>query len=475
MNKPVLIVAGTVVVTLLLTPWVFGSLAQQRVDAGIARLDAEDDIDANVVDYARGYTTSTATIELAAPNAAIADNDIPPELNALIETLSEAPIRLIVTMRHGPLLLSDDLSLGVAASTIRLDPTLPQYREFLDETGLEHLFEIRTVTGFDGRSEFVAEVSAFTLENDDISVDFAGANATGHYDAASRYFEAKGATAELNATSDDATFALEAVVFDSASTWFSPLLRLGYAEASVGRIAVESPFEQFELENIAARFDVDLEDDGEHATMSSVYTLGHFSDGADINLDDVAITATARRVNLDALTAYYEAARQAALQNDAAAPLSLSAEDAVYDLLESSPEIELAPVRFAWNGEPLDATVQIAIATDNLPPRTNFTLLALAFQGVVSIDAALALSDGLANALAARGMAFQIRRAAAQDGQFMTDDEVQTLAAAQAAIALAALVAQGMLTTTNDGYETTARFTDGTLTINGNPVPLGLR
>jgi uncharacterized protein YdgA (DUF945 family) len=476
MNRPVLLILiGTGVITLLLTPWMFGALAQQRVDAGIARLDAEDDLDASVVDYARGWTMSTATIELDRPDAVLRDSDIPPELAELIERLAAEPIRLVVTMRHGPVLLGEATPLGIAASTIHLDPELPRYREFLNQTGLEHLFEIRTVTGFDGQSDFVAEMPAFSFNNNDGVVDFAGADATGTYDALSRRFQAQGQANHLRMTDDDGTLTVESVAFDSDSTWHSPLLRFGYAEASVVRIAVESPVEQFLLENVSARFDVEADDDGEHATMASEYSLGRFSDGDEINLDDVALAATARRVNVAALTAYVDASQQAALQNDAAAPLALGAEDALYDLLGSSPQIDLEPIRFTWNGEPLNATVRIAVTSDNLPPRTNFTLLTLAFQGVVAIDATLAVSDVLANLLAARGLGFQLRRAAAQEQQFMTDDEVQMLATAQASIALAALVAQGMLTQTDDGYEATARFADGTLTVNGNVVPLGLR
>jgi len=475
MNKPVLAVAGAVAIALVATPWMFGALAQQRIDAGIARLDAENDIDAAVVDYARGFTTSTATIELTTPTGAVDDAPVPPEMRALLEQLSAQPVRLLVTMRHGPVLLGDGPLLGIAASTIRLDPALPRYREFLDAAGIEYLFEIRTVTGFDGRSEFVADMPAFALREGADDITFSGADATGSYDIASRRLIVSGQADELRIASDATTFAAEALTFDSDSTWQTQLLRVGYAAASVGRISADSPVETFGIDNVAVRFDVALDDGGERATMLSEYAFDRLSDGAELNLEDFAVTAVARRVDIDALTAYAEAMQSAALQNDAAAPLALDAEDALYDLLAASPEIEIAPVRFEWNGEPLDATVRVGVTADVLPPRTSFTLLALIFQGVVAVDATLAVSSALATALASRAIAFQIRRAAAQDGQFMTDDQVQTIANAQASIALATLAAQGMLTSTADGFATTARFADGALTVNGNSVPLGLR
>jgi uncharacterized protein YdgA (DUF945 family) len=85
------------------------------------------------------------------------------------------------------------------------------------------------------------------------------------------------------------------------------------------------------------------------------------------------------------------------------------------------------------------------------------------------------LSDALANMIATRGMAFQLRRSTAADGIFMTEDEIETIAQTQAAVTLAGLTAQGMLTSANGGYAATARFAQGELSINGKPIPLGLR
>lgn len=476
--KKLALAAGIVMLVLLGTPWVFGALAQQRVAAGVERLDAEGRLEAAVVDYARGWGTSTTTVELRVPQGTIdragLSDDAPPEVMALLAVMTE-PVRLNVTMRHGPLLVGDGALLGIAASTIHLDPATPGYQKLLAELGIPYLFEIRSITGFGGQSDFVAELPAFDYAGGDLTIGFSGSNTAGTYDAGERRFEAQGEAASLHVAVPDAAFEVEQITFGSDSTRYNDLLRLGHAEAAVARINVVAPGERFALDDFGVRFDIDLEDDGEHAAMTGAYRFASLSDGGELDLAGLELVATASRVDIDALSAYYTAVQEAGLQDDFAAPLSLELEDAFYDLLVSSPVIDIAPARVSWNGEPLNATARVAVDGANLPQRTNFTALGLALNGVVSMEATLEVSAALANMIATRGMEFQVRRSAAQGRAPMTDDEVQTIAESQATIAIAGLAAQGMITSTGDGYSTNARFADGELSVNGNIIPLGLR
>ena len=46
--------AGIVLLALGVTPWVFGQMTAQRVNADIERANAEGEVDIEVIDYARG-------------------------------------------------------------------------------------------------------------------------------------------------------------------------------------------------------------------------------------------------------------------------------------------------------------------------------------------------------------------------------------------------------------------------------------
>jgi uncharacterized protein YdgA (DUF945 family) len=53
-------------------------------------------------------------------------------------------------------------------------------------------------------------------------------------------------------------------------------------------------------------------------------------------------------------------------------------------------------------------------------------------------------------------------------------DELEYLAEAQAGLTLTLLVGQGVLVEDGEAYRSALDFTNGTLTLNGNPLPFGL-
>jgi uncharacterized protein YdgA (DUF945 family) len=477
MKKPALAAAGAAVVILLATPWVVGALAEQRIASDVERLDSEGQLDATLIEYSRGWATSAAIIELELPDGALDPAALPPDAPAGLVMATEwlnGPVRLLVSISHGPVLTGDGIQIGIARSTVRLDPATPGYQALIDELGIPYLFELRTTTGFDGRSKFVNDVPAFSLERPDLTVNFSGSTTSGQYDATERRLVGQGDVPALHVTGSDGSFDLERLGFGFDSTRYNEVLRLGFGESTIGHVAIDAQGGRFAVDDVQLRGDLTLDDDGEHATLTMNYGVARISDDAELDVSDVAMTATFRQIDVDALSAYYAGVQNAGLQNDASAPLSLAVEDAVYDLLASSPQLEFAPFQLNWGGEPFSATLAINVDGANLPPRSNFTALMLATQGVLNADASIELTEPLAYAIAARGIEFQLRRGNAQESVFMTDDEIETVAQSQAAIALAGLAAQGLLTRTSGGFRTTAEFAQGRLTINGTPIPFGL-
>lgn len=476
MNK-LAIAAGVVLLALGVTPWVFGQMTEERVTADIERANAEGEVDIAVIDYARGYRTSRATIEVGVPAERLDELDIPDNLPvdaAVTREFLGEPIRLVVEMTHGPIVGG---GIGLMTSAVRLDPQTPGYQELLTELDIPYLFETRTVTGFGGGTDFVTEMPPISLMRDDLLVEFSGLDATGSYDLIARRFDVDGDLQSLHVDSPTAGLVLEGLAFDSDSTQYNDVLRLGTVGVSLDRLSVVSagdgPAEGLEMDGLEVRFDIDLDEASERATLTSIYRAASISDGADINLTNFDVAANAREVDLEAFSTYYAAAQANMVQSDSVAPVSLEVEDALYTLLSAGPTAEIGPVSFAWNNEPFTATLRILVDTAALPPRDSFTLLTLMFGGAVAIELSIEVSEPLANVLATRGLAFQVRRGAAEQGMEITPEDAEAIAASRAAVALAGLVAQGMLISTDVGYASEARFSSGTLTVNGDVVPLG--
>lgn len=476
--KKLAIAAGVVLLALGVTPWVFGQLTEQRFTADMARANEQAQGTVEVVDYTRGYRTSSATIEISLPPETVEQIEIPDNLpidGAVARALLGEPVRFVVDMTHGPLVGG---GFALMTTAVQLDPQTPGYQDLLTELDIPYLFETRTVTGFGGGTDFVTEMPPVSLMRDDLLVEFSGLDAAGSYDLIAQRFEIDGGIDSLQIDSPTAGLVLEGFAFDSDSTRYDDVLRLGTAGASLARLSIVSagdgPAEGLEMTALEMRFDIDLDPTSELAVLTNVYRVASISDGADINLTNLDVAANATEVDLEAFSTYYAAVQANAIEAESVAPISLEVEDAIYAMFAAGPTAEIGPVSFDWNEEPFTATLRVLVDTAALPPRDSFTLLTLMFGGAVAIELSLEVSEPLANVLATRAMAFQVRRGAAEQGMEISPEDAEAIAASRAAVALAGLVAQGMLNSTDVGFATEASFSSGTLTVNGNVVPLGI-
>jgi uncharacterized protein YdgA (DUF945 family) len=486
--KKIALILAVLILLFAAAPWVSGAFTERQFAADVARIEDNDYLAIDVVEYDRGWATSTALLEVGLTAAQLA------EIDEATEELEEVPpgmarlddrIRLLVTMRHGPVMFGPGGGVGLMATTVQLDPETPGLAELVEELGIEQLVELRAVTDFGGRSTFVAEVPPLTLARDDVDLDYTGLNITGSYDGPTRHLIADSNSSSLTLAAKDLNVAVENLRFANDSTRYNGLFRLGRSESSIERFTLGGgsamPWSSLEATNIEAVIDFTLEDGGEHVTMETRYTADSLTggdalfNGIPLDLASIEVAAAARRLPIEALSEYYALSRRGSPQPNAAAPVRLEMEDVYYRLLQASPVVEVSALRFDWNGEPFAASLTLAVDAANLPPRPAFTVMSpMLFVGLVSVDATLAVSATIAEFVAIEGLKYQLRQTTAASGEPFPEDQLATLAEMQAAVALAGLVAQGMLEATDTGYATQARFVQGKLTVNGTPIPLGL-
>ena len=291
--------AGSALLALGATPWVFGQITAQRVNADIERANANGEVDIEVVDYARGYRTSTATIEVGVPAETIEQLEIPDNLPvdaAVTRAFLGEPMRLVIEMTHGPIVGG---GIGLMTSAVRLDPQTPGYQDLLTELDIPYLFETRTVTGFGGGTDFVTEMPPISLMRDELLVEFSGLDAAGSYDLIARRFDVDGGIDSLHVDSPTAGLVLEGLAFNSDSTNYNEVLRLGTVGATLARLSIidagNGPAEGLEMNGLEVRFDIDLDEASERAILTSIYRAASVSDGADINLTGLDVVANAKR------------------------------------------------------------------------------------------------------------------------------------------------------------------------------------
>ena len=94
----------------------------------------------------------------------------------------------------------------------------------------------------------------------------------------------------------------------------------------------------------------------------------------------------------------------------------------------------------------------------------------LMMLGLVNTKADVRLSKTLAGQLATLGARMQLG-----GDPTIPPDQLDYMAEAQSGLMLTMLVGQGVLIEDGDGYRASLDYTDGALTLNGNPLPFGLQ
>jgi uncharacterized protein YdgA (DUF945 family) len=131
----------------------------------------------------------------------------------------------------------------------------------------------------------------------------------------------------------------------------------------------------------------------------------------------------------------------------------------------------LDPIRFRYNDEPFEGRVEVTTNPARLPPAGALSLdNPLPMLSVVDAKAELRLSKTLAGQLATLGAQMQLN-----SDPTIPPEQLEYMAEAQSGLMLTMLVGQGVLIEDGDGYRTSFDYTDGSMTLNGNPLPFGLQ
>jgi uncharacterized protein YdgA (DUF945 family) len=216
--------------------------------------------------------------------------------------------------------------------------------------------------------------------------------------------------------------------------------------------------------------DVDIDAAGELLEMHVTYDVDTVRiEQSELTGGSVGVTVT----NLDvaAVEAYGALASEAAAAGADPATLTASLGPHLERALQRGPSMTLDPIRFRYDDEPFTGRVEITTNPARLPPAGTLSLdNPLLMLSVVNARAELRVSKTLAGQLAAFGARMQLG-----NDPTIPPEQLEYMAEAQSGLMLTMLVGQGVLIEDGDGYRTSFDYTDGSMTLNGNPLPFGLQ
>src|SRR5690606_2175814 len=154
-------------------------------------------------------------------------------------------------------------------------------------------------------------------------------------------------------------------------------------------------------------------------------------------------------------------------------PVAYEVEPAVLRLLAEGPAASIDALRFNIDGEAFEASARAAADPAALPPGAadirDAALWTAVLDGRAEITIAKPLAERIAIAIARSQIGGRIMA-----GESMPGQSIEALARVQAGLAIGMLSAQGLLEDAGDLYRVVLQLEDGSLTINGQPLPLGL-
>lgn len=465
MPKLAVATAVLLAVALLALPGAVGFMTEAQVAERVAAIDASTRLAAELRSFDRGWFQSTARIDLRfVPDSTAAAADAAGTPLGVFGTLP-----IVVEFAHGPIAVRDGMHFGWSKMVARPDIDAPGVAELTEFTGAPYLFEFRGRTNYLGGMRFDADSPPFEAPLGEALLTFSGGTLAGTF--AGRTLTADAQVGSVSVSSPTGVFAVRGVQASIDSELRSRYLMPGVGSLSIETISAgtsQSGEPLFEAKALRFRSNVELDAANELIEMHTTSDV----ESARIDANEVTfgtIGVAVRNLDAAALAAYAAAADEAAAAGDPEVLVS-SFGPILERALRTGPSLTLDPIRFRYDGEPFDGRLEVTANTARLPPAGTLHVdNVLMLLGLVNVRAELRVSRVLAAQLAELGARMQL----ASDPS-VPPDQLEYMAEAQSGLMLTMLVGQGVLIEDGDNYRSAVDYTDGALTLNGNPLPFGL-
>jgi len=468
MRRVAVFAVAAIALLLVGLPPVLGMLTRSQVAERVAALDASGVFRASLRSYERGWFRSRARIVLSLAPQTIARLDAlaasagAPSFAATLDR--RVPIE--VEIAHGPLALLGGLYFGWSKIVAHLDTQASSVTALERSLGVPYLFEFRGRTAFGGGVAFDADVPPVDLTIEDSRVVFSGATLAGTLSGDRLVSNGRFDRFELTAL--PGAFAVRGLRAATDTRIRSAYALPGESSLQIEQVSIvdatRGPMPVFDASKLRVASKVGADPSNALLEVHASYDVDSvFVDGT--RIADASVGVALGKIDGAALAAYLEASRAEAT---GAAP-SADLKAALARALAAGPSLVLDPVRFTVNEEPFTAHVELAANPAALPPAGTFdpedpAAVLPALRSVATVD----ISKKLAREIAV--LATELR----YGSDSPASAQERLLAEAQAGLILITLVSQGIIEDAGETYRAELRLTDGTLTLNGTELPLGL-
>lgn len=456
MKKLTGIIVIALAVSLLCAPMLLGRHAQQRVEAIVQTLNDYPGYEVSIRHYQRSWLSTTAEIELGIDTVRFDGAD-----QASLAGLS---LTLLLAVDHGPVLARDGIDFGLYAWRAGFgQDTQARLQQTFALQDDEPFYRLRGKTSLLGTTEFQDKVRDFRLQSPELVADFSGYNGRG---AISRTGQMtyEGALGEASFTQDNSSGSLEGLAVHYAAD-FSRLNRSSLVfpadmVLTLDKAQLRTPFDGGgSVEGLRLASNLTLNDDGSAFDAASEFSLTEALTDLG-NASDIKVVLSVLNVDEKAYQAYLDAvAEVSANSNDPSAPVFSRIFDQalMQQFIARGPEIRLDELALTVPQGSMKANFVLSVDKDAQAPDPQMLIFWLMSE--VAFNAHAEMDRPLAELFA--------RLAAAAQGMVSQDGSDPGVAL------LDMLIAQGILTVSDGKVTTGVALSDGKISVNGQPFPLG--
>ncbi len=425
-------------------------------------------------DYENGWFEGHGKVRIGFSDSyldTLFEDDENPELQ---QRLREGLVQA-VRINHGPVIVDDGVHLELGQAIALIDTNShPDIAKWLEQSGNAYLFKLSMDLGFTGSSDLHLEAPAFTtqMQGGDGATEliFAGAQASGNLDFSDMHLLLDGQMNGFSVRGTDGEAVIERTVLSSDMAYpESDPYGVGEGAITIDRIvAVQNDATAFDLNQ--ARFDFVSTRQDQTLRLQAKYGVGKLVSGG-VTYEDVQLNVVADQVSREAMRGLQAVNAEIVSSEDPSAWMA-AMRTPVHQMLTAGLTVQIAPLSFIYNDKPFNAQLSLSALPQALPGLDTFQLDDLSmWMSVIRMEADVTLHRELATELLIPQIKQQLLAGVPADTE-VDEAQLEDMARAQAPLMLGALIGQGVFRADDNNLSVAAEYSNGAMTVNGNPFPL---
>ncbi len=470
-----LIIPIVVIAALIIAPWVVGKKSHEQIEATLEKITQNSPgASYEITEFNQSVFNSTGKIRLKYDESmfANASEETPEEL---IQLFTQGLV-FNVDITHGPVLTKPNLGLGLSHTRFSLDTSEEPLKSFIETAGITELLHGDIFFDLSGNGDARSYISEFNFTEEELSVDFGGAEVNQAFDKKLNY-SGDAIVKSLVIVGEDINLSTTPINMEFQGQ-LEPELNWGVGKftSSMDSVKFKEGIDgnKGEVTKLSLVMDITEPTDGLF-DMQYIFGIGQVTGSklenpiTNINYDMTLKNISKAAVqNMNSLSLAQDPNLSPEAQAQKAQEYSKKVGE---ELLKHSPSIALDTLSFNYGKETfVDMNGNFGLNSAMLPDLamidTNPMMLIPALQAQLNAD----FSEDVVTEI------MQIMSMQQMEGIELSDEDkaaMKTQQEAQAQMMIAQFIEMGYLTRNDKGLATKASFENGQLLVNGNLLPFG--